>query len=57
MQTLSTCDMAHLLLPIVVWVVTSETKAVTAPFLKAVHEGVQKDGFAWCPNKGNGGSC
>ena len=52
MQVLGTCDVAHRLLPIVVCVATSERKAVTAPFLKAVHEEVQKDGSRWCPTKG-----
>ena len=36
MHVLGTCDVAHRLLPIDVWVATSERKAITAPFLKAV---------------------
>ena len=52
MQVLGTCDVAHHLLPIAVCIATSERKAVTAPFLKAVHEEVQKDGSPWCPTKG-----
>ena len=44
MQVLCTCDVAHHLLPIAVCIATSERKAVTAPFLKAVHEEVQTDG-------------
>ena len=52
MQLLGTCDVAHRLLPIAICVATSERKAVAAPFLKAVHEEVQKDGSRWCPTKG-----
>ena len=52
MQVLGTCDVAHYLLPITVCVATSGRKAVIAPFLKAVHEEVQKDGSPWCPTKG-----
>ena len=51
-QVLGTCDIAHRLLPIAVYVPTSEQKAVTAPFLKAVHEEAQKDRSPWCPTKG-----
>ena len=52
MQVLGTCDVPHHLLPVGVCVATSERKAVTATFLKAVHEEVQKDGSPWCPTKG-----
>ena len=51
MHVLGTCDVAHRLLPIAICVATSERKAVTAPFLKAVHKEVQKDGSPWCPTK------
>ena len=52
MQLLGTCDVAHRLLPITVGIATSQRKAITAPFLKAVHKEVHKDGFLWCPKKG-----